>query len=188
MSIPSTTFAALAGLTEGTRETQEPVELHDQVAKIYETARNDVYRYIVLMGVAPEQAQEICQETFLRLYVALRKGQCIENARAWIFAVARNQAFTVRAAGASTTHLDPEAADQMSCDSPSPEQSVLDHEKMRRLESAVHSLSEQQRACFRLRVEGFRYREIAEIIGVSTSTVAEFMQRAVVRLRKALYE
>jgi DNA-directed RNA polymerase specialized sigma24 family protein len=37
-------------------------------------------------------------------------------------------------------------------------------------------------------VEGFRYREIAEIVGISTSTVGEFLGRAVKRLRRALYD
>jgi DNA-directed RNA polymerase specialized sigma24 family protein len=49
-------------------------------------------------------------------------------------------------------------------------------------------LSDPQRHCLHLRAKGFRYREIAEIIGVSTSTVGEAMQRVVKRLRKALYE
>jgi DNA-directed RNA polymerase specialized sigma24 family protein len=49
-------------------------------------------------------------------------------------------------------------------------------------------LSDQQRHCLHLRTKGFRYREIAEIIGVSTSTVGEVMQRAVRRLRKTLYD
>ncbi len=185
--VSSNTFAECSW-AESAREGKAPVGLHDQVAELYEAVRNDIYRYIVLMGISPEQAQEVCQEAFLRFYAALTRGHRIENARAWIFTVARNQALNVRAAAASTTHLDSEAADQVSSHTPSPEQTMIDQEKMQRLERAVSSLSEQQRHCFQLRVEGFRYREIAEIIGVSTSTVAEFMQRAVVRLRKALYE
>jgi RNA polymerase sigma-70 factor (ECF subfamily) len=188
MAIPSINFASLAGLGEETRERKALVSLQDQVAEVYDSAREDVYRYIVLMGVAPEQAQEVCQEAFLRLYVALKKGQNIENARAWIFTVARHEALRLRASAANFTSLDPESEARLQADSLSPEQAVLDQERQRRLHSAVASLSDQQRECFHLRVEGFAYREIGEIIGVSTSTVTEFMRRAVSRLRKALYE
>ena len=73
-------------------------------------------------------------------------------------------------------------------ESPHPELAILDREKMLRVHRAVSSLSYQQRQCLYLRAEGFRYREIAEILDVASSTVGEFLQRAIIRLRKALYE
>jgi len=59
---------------------------------------------------------------------------------------------------------------------------------MEQLRLAIGSLSPQQRSCLHLRAEGFRYREIAGILGINPSTVGEFLQRAVKRLRKVLYE
>ena len=56
------------------------------------------------------------------------------------------------------------------------------------LRTAIENLSPQQRSCLHLRAEGFRYREIAGILGINPSTVGEFLQRAVKRLRKAIYE
>jgi hypothetical protein len=38
---------------------------------------------------------------------------------------------------------------------------------------------------YRLRSEGLRYREIAEVIGISPSTVDEFLRRAISRLSEA---
>lgn len=67
---------------------------------------------------------------------------------------------------------------------PSPEAALLDRERRERLEKAVSELSPQQRSCLHLRAEGFSYREIAGILGVSTPTVGEFLRRAVERLRK----
>jgi hypothetical protein len=51
------------------------VRLQDQVTQIYEDLREDIFRYLVLIGVAPAEAQDVCQEVFLRLYSALVKGQ-----------------------------------------------------------------------------------------------------------------
>jgi RNA polymerase sigma-70 factor (ECF subfamily) len=69
-----------------------------------------------------------------------------------------------------------------------PESGLLEREKLQRVHHAVQSLSPQQQQCLYLRAEGLRYREIADTLGVTVSTVAEFLKRAVVRLRKAVYE
>jgi RNA polymerase sigma-70 factor (ECF subfamily) len=65
---------------------------------------------------------------------------------------------------------------------------LIEREKLLRMHRAVETLSPQQRQCLHLRAEGLRYREIADSIGVSVSTVSEFLERALVRLRKAVYE
>lgn len=165
-----------------------PVTLEDQVAEIYESLREELFRYLLVLGTPPDLAQEACQEVFLRLYAALRKGQRIENRRAWVYTVARNCALSARVATAMLDNLDPVLEEQLASESATPERALLDREKFRRLHDAVSSLSPQQRHCLHLRVEGFRYREIAEIVGISISTVGEFLSRAVKRLRKALYD
>jgi RNA polymerase sigma-70 factor (ECF subfamily) len=165
-----------------------PVTLQDQVAEIYESLRDEVYRYLLVLSVRPDLAQEICQEVFLRLYTALRQGQRIENKRAWVFTVARNCALSARISTAMLDSLEPVLEDQLTSASATPERALLDREKFRRLHDAVLNLSPQQRQCLHLRVEGFRLREIAEIVGIGTSTVGEFLGRAVKRLRRALYD
>jgi RNA polymerase sigma-70 factor (ECF subfamily) len=57
---------------------------------------------------------------------------------------------------------------------------------MSRVAVALESLSPQQRNCLYLRSEGLRYREIAEVIGISSSTVNEFLRRAIARLAEAV--
>jgi RNA polymerase sigma-70 factor (ECF subfamily) len=181
-------LASAAALASETRTGKIPVTLQDQVAEIYESLREEVFRYLLVLGVGPDLAQEVCQEVFLRLYAALRKGQGIDNTRAWVFTVARNCALSARVSDAMLESLEPLMEDQLAEASPSPERALLDREKFRRLHDAVSNLSPQQRHCLHLRVEGFRYREIADIVGISTSTVGEFLSRAVKRLRRALYE
>lgn len=180
-------FPSAAELAE-TFPGKVPVTLQDQVVEIYQSLRDEVYRYLLVLGVGPDMAQEVSQEVFLRLYAALRKGQRIENTRAWIFTVARNCALSARVSTAMLDSLEPLHEEQLTSESPSPERELLDREKFRRLHDAVSSLSPQQRHCLHLRVEGFRYREIADIVGISTSTVGEFLRRAVKRLRRALYD
>jgi RNA polymerase sigma-70 factor (ECF subfamily) len=55
---------------------------------------------------------------------------------------------------------------------------------MARFHRAVEELSERQRRCLFLRMEGLRYEEIGAALGISASAVGEFLRRAVARLRK----
>ena len=64
---------------------------------MFQEAREDVYRYLLTLGLYPPQAQEAAQEVFLRFYTTLRKGERIENPRAWIFRVAHNFGLKIRA-------------------------------------------------------------------------------------------
>src|SRR5258707_14027256 len=71
--------------------------LQDEVAHLFLEARDDVYRYLLGLGLYPPQAQEGVQEAFLRLYATLKKGEKIQNPRAWIFRVAHNLGLKIRA-------------------------------------------------------------------------------------------
>jgi RNA polymerase sigma-70 factor, ECF subfamily len=175
---------------EGTAELlrANPVSLQDQVGAAYEEFREDVYRYLVLLGLPPAQAQDVTQESFLRMYVAQRAGTRIRSSRAWIFTVAHNLALNWKQSEPGTTSYDPVSSPEIAADEPDPERRIINQQRALRLQGALGTLSEQQRQCLLLRAEGFRYREIAEIIGVGTSTVGEFLRRAIHRLRKAVYE
>src|SRR5260370_9896484 len=72
------------------------VTLQDEVAQLLLEARDDVYRYLLGLGLYPPQAQEGVQEAFLRLYATLKKGEKIQNPRAWIFRVAHNLGLKIR--------------------------------------------------------------------------------------------
>jgi RNA polymerase sigma-70 factor (ECF subfamily) len=171
---------------------QDPT-LQDRVSRLFEEARDDVYRYLLTLGLHPPGAQEAAQEVFLRLYATLRKGEEIRNPRAWIFRVAHNLGLKIRARQNSEEPYDPEisgrfAAQRLAAQQPTPESELIDRERMTRFHSAVEGLSEQQRRCLFLRLEGLRYPEIGLALGISASAVGEFLRRAMVRLKKVRYE
>ena len=160
-------------------------ELHERVTAIYEDARDDVYYYALTLGLTPQQAQEVAQEVFLRLYVSLRNGEDIQNIRGWVFRVAHNFGLKMRAKEREHSAID-DAIERSPGSGQSPEQTAIENERDRRIREALEELSPQQRQCLHLRAAGLRYREIGETIGIGTSTVNEFVRRAVTRLKKAL--
>jgi RNA polymerase sigma-70 factor, ECF subfamily len=160
------------------------VTLEDQVAQLFEEARDDVYRYLLSLGLYPPQAQESTQEVFLRLYVTMKKREPIRNHRAWIFRVAHNLGLKVRARQNAQPAYDPELEARIQDPEANPEMSLLERERIRLFHRAVEALSEQQRRCLFLRLNGPRYPEIGDVLGISASAVGEFLRRAVARLRR----
>jgi len=166
------------------RQEQTGTALQEQVSRLFEEARDDVYRYLLTLGLYPPQAQEATQEVFLRLYATLRKGENILNPRAWIFRVAHNLGLKIRTRQHSEEPFNPELVEPGSALNGTPESELLDRERMTRFHSAVNGLSEQQRRCLFLRMEGLRYPEIGAALGISASAVGEFLRRAMLRLKK----
>jgi len=166
------------------RRPESDAELQDQVAQLFAETREDVYRYLLTLGVHPPKAQESVQEVFLRLYTTLKKGEKIENLRGWVFRVAHNLGLKVRARQANEEAIGTELEIRLSAPRENPERELLERERMLRFHQAVEGLSEQQKRCLSLRLEGLRYPEIASTLGISASAVGEFLRRALARLKK----
>jgi RNA polymerase sigma-70 factor, ECF subfamily len=159
--------------------------LQEQVAQLFEEMREDVFRYLLTLGLYPPQAQEATQEVFLRLYVTMKnKEEEIRSPRAWIFRVAHNYGLKVRARQAHEPPYDAEIETRLVNPELNPERSLLERERMGRFHRAMEGLSEQQRRCLFLRLEGLRYPEIGAALGISSSAVGEFLRRAITRIRK----
>ena len=69
---------------------------------------------------------------------------------------------------------------------PDPERALIAEQRRSALRRAIRDLSPRQRNCLELRARGLRHREIAEVIGISTSAASEFLRRAVVRLKEVV--
>src|SRR5581483_2188210 len=173
---------------EGTALMRENETLEQKVTRIFQALRLPVYYYLMaFLGDAPT-ADDLTQEVFLRLYEHLHRGGTVENVRLWVFRVAHNLAFDERQKHQRLAQLDESAWDGVCSRLPdpalNPEQRAIERERLARLGAALEWLSAQELQCLLLRAEGLRYREIGEILGVATSTVGEFLQRALRKLMK----
>jgi RNA polymerase sigma-70 factor (ECF subfamily) len=153
-----------------------------EATTLFHELRKPLLRYLVCLGLSADDAQDVVQDAFLSLHQHLESGRSEENIRSWLFRVAHNQA---RNRQKTYERRFAEPLDQginRIADASTPEQVVLKKEKFRRLESAIRLLSECERECLLLRAEGLRYREIADVLGMATSTVGEAVDRAIRKL------
>lgn len=158
--------------------------LDQKISELFQANREALYRYVFTIVGTGAEAEEITQEAFIRLYRQLRDGRGVHHYRAWLFRTAHNLAVNENNRKQFSGTADWDDLCRVWLDpSPNPEQEAVRQERFAQLQAALGRLSEQQRQCILLRAEGFRYREIAEILGVTRSTVAESLRRAMQKLK-----
>jgi len=166
------------------------MDLEQNVVHVYETLRTQVCQYLTATFGDPAEAEDITQETFLRLYVHWSSGKTIaENRlRSWIFRVAHNLAIDRTRSAKFIRELASEeysaAALQVPDGGSDPEETLLDRERFNAVRRGLALLSKQESRCLHLRAEGFCYREIAEILNISVSSAAEFLRRAMRKMAR----
>lgn len=140
-----------------------------------------LYRYLRAAGCRHPLAEEITQETFLRLHGALDSGLGIGDIRAWVFRVARNLSIDSRRLDDRHWEL---GELQYPADAPDPERQAIDRQQQQRIADEVSRLPGLQRECVSLKAHGFRYREIAAALNISTSAAVDYVRRARKKLGK----
>lgn len=158
-----------------------------EVTTLYRELRKPLLRYLICLGLTTDEAQDVVQDAFLSLQRHLSVengagGEAQENVRGWLFRVAHNQARN-RQKSYDRRFGEPfDGERDFLANEATPEQTLLEKEKLRRLAGAMRLLTEAERECILLRAEGLRYREIGEVLGMATSTVGDTVERAVKKL------
>lgn len=170
----------------------DDLPIGEHVARLYDSHRLRIYRFLVAQGLEPANAQELAQDVFVRLFLALSKGTRIESEQAWLYGVASKLVadYWRREGRPIWLELDSirETIEQMPSAQDSPEDDFVSGERLRRVAKEMLRLPKEQRMTLHLRMQGQRYREIAKHLGVSISTIADWLSTASDRLRKVADE
>ncbi len=130
-----------------------------------------------------EIAADIVQDAFLRLWENCAKV-LPDKASAWLFRVAENIFFKQKEKEKVVRKYEwrmagPEPAYA------SPEDELREKEFQEQLETAIAGLPDGAREVFLMnRIDGLKYREIAELLNISQKAVEKRMHRALVELRE----
>jgi RNA polymerase sigma-70 factor (ECF subfamily) len=166
-----------------------PMTLSDRVHSLFEQLRVPVFRYVMRKTRDSGRAEEITQETFLRLFRHLKEDRAVDNPKAWLFTVANNLAIDASRGNTHIQDLDQtrwSRIEDKRLGAADPEKLTLQRERLERLRMAVLNLTALQRECLHLRAEGLRYREIADLMSISVSTVSDSVRRATLKLSREL--
>ena len=143
--------------------------------------RAPLTRFFAKRVGADADIDDLVQEVFIRI-LALNKCEQLQNPDAYIFQIAANL-LRDRARRMSTKQqfsrsFAIETGDRV--EELSPERVLQGKQSVRHLQRALRELPERTRAVFLLhRFEGFKYKEIAARLNISTSSVEKHMMAAI---------
>jgi RNA polymerase sigma-70 factor, ECF subfamily len=174
--------------TVGEASVTQPSEIEREVIGLFARFRRPLLRYVLSLGLSVHDGEEIVQEVFLALFRHLKLRRPRHKLRGWIFCVAHNLAVKQRHANWQSQGArigDATAAEARTDPSPNPEEQALATQRQRRLLAVLRALPEQDQCCLRLRAEGLRYREIAQVLSMSLGAVSLSLTRSLARLTRA---
>lgn len=149
-------------------------------AELYDACANQMHHYLVVRLRSRDAADEVLQETFLRLVRLRHSFAAVENPVAYAFTVARNEA-SRRQGRRSREALNLKTTDLFEL---AAEDNGAPHEAAESVTEAMKSLTEEQREVVELKFYSrMTFREIAEVTGVPQGTIATRYRAALGRLR-----
>jgi RNA polymerase sigma-70 factor (ECF subfamily) len=150
-----------------------------------------------LVGNA-EEAEDLAQEVFLRIYRARKKYRARAKFSTWLFTIANNLALnslrsrrrkaSVPLPSSDSGPLGPRPAEQLVQDrAHQPSHRIQQDELAAIIRRALEDLNERQRVAVLLnKFEEMSYAEIADVMGLTTKAVKSLLSRARTNLREAL--
>ena len=160
------------------------VALEQEIARLYSAEAPGLLRYAATVAGNPETAQDALQEAFFRFFIARSAGRRFQSPKAWLFRVVRNYILDQKRSS-SRSEIGIELALNLPSQ-PDPASGITSAGLLER--AAQMGLSAREAECFRLRSEGLRYEEIADVLGLQCGTVGAVLARAHGKIRRALGE
>lgn len=147
--------------------------------------RQKIFRLALRITGQREEAEDIVQETLLRVWQKLSSGSEIESAQAFTLTTARHLALdAVRRSAGEVEPLDEEAG-RVASAVPATSHHAEHQDHRQWLRRIVAAMPERQRTMLGLRdVERMSYKDIAATLGVSEDTVKVTIYRARQRIRQ----
>lgn len=156
------------------------------VSQLAATHRPALFRYLTRFTGDPDQAEDLVQETLIRLRE--RPPEDGAEPRRWLFTVATNLARDAHRIATRRAALARAERDRIPAPAAPPDPAALAEraEVQDRVRAALARLGERERTILLMREEGFTHREIAEAVGTTTGSVGTMIARALDKVARVL--
>ncbi len=138
-----------------------------------------IYRHLFRLLGSQEEAEDLAQEAFLRLYRQRFPPGREHNVRAWLYRVATRLAYNaLRSQRRRERREQAEARQAGLPEGADPAEAALRKEAREAVQKALARLRPREAQLLLLRYAGLPYREIAEVLGVAPGSVGTLLARA----------
>ena len=154
----------------------------EALARLYEQTRGAVYGLALSYLKNAHDAQDVTQETFVRIWDSAHQYRAQGTPMAWILTVTRNLALMQLRRDRRHQELDSGAWDAIPADAPG-----VTAEDRAILQTALGRLSERERQVVILHVvAGLKHRETASLLRIPLATTLSLYHRALKKLKVEL--
>jgi len=181
--------SALSAVDEAARLRRgDPVAL----AAVISRYQHRLYRYLLRLVADPVTAEDLFQQTWVRVMESIRRYDARRSFEAWLFAVAHNLAidYLRRSRPESLDEMLPSGevrGDRLADTGPDALDCLLEWERAEAVSAALRHLPAIHREVLTLRFEeDMKLEQIAEIVQIPLSTVKSRLRRALDGLRSRL--
>ena len=141
--------------------------------------KNVLYRLALRITLCREEAEDVVQDTLIKVWNRRDNWQDIDSIEAFSLTVCRNLSLDrVKRAGNGNRPIGDDEA-QASDPGANPYERMMQRDRVEQVRRIIDSLPEKQRSCMQLRdIEGKSYKEIAEVLGTTEEQVKVNIFRA----------
>ncbi|MBX3272818.1 MAG: RNA polymerase sigma factor [Sandaracinaceae bacterium] len=170
-------------------------EAFEELVRRYE---RPLYNFIFRSVRRRERADELLQDVFLKVVQRSQDFKGDSKLSTWLYTIARNLCIDHSRKMVFRRHqsLDapgpgpeggPTLLERTAGTGAEPDRAAVTEDLRRRIGEAIEELPEEQREVFLMRhVQGMRFKDIADVVGVPENTVKSRMRYALERLQRAL--
>ena len=155
--------------------------------EIYSQYKQDVFNYILSLTGSSSEAEELLAESFFRAFIGFYAFRGDSSVKTWLFSIARHVFFQHIRRKGRTVYIEDTVIYQIQSQSeliqPDASDNTLLFELVSRL---LGQKGERSRTVFRMRLDGYSFKEIGEKVGISESSARVLEHRIRIYLQKEL--
>ncbi len=152
--------------------------------------KNELYRLALRITLNPAEAEDIVQDTMIKVWNKREQWDEIESIEAFCLTICRNLSLDRnKKADNQTAPLDENNAPPDNSYDSNPEERTEQRDRVQLVRKFIEQLPEKQRTCIWLRdIEGKAYKEIAEVMDINEQQVKVNIFRARQAIRQKYLE
>ena len=149
--------------------------------EIYRLASSFVYSVALRVTRNADEAKEVSQDVFIKIYNNLRSFRFRSSFKTWLYRITTNTALNVlkKSSKDINRRVNYDVALKANDDSATATHAIEMDDNKKLLSSLLDMLNPDQRACIVLReIEGLNYKEISKALSININTVRSRLKRA----------
>ncbi len=142
--------------------------------------KNKLFRLALRITLNREEAEDIVQDTLIKVWNARDKWQELDSIEAYSLTIARNLSLDrIKKMDNQNDSLEEQTLERLDESTSSPSERMIQKDKLDIVRKIINELPEKQRTCLQLRdIDGKTYKEIASIMGITEEQVKVNIFRA----------